>query len=104
MEDVTPRSRLRAVVNAMEEAGELENGTFTAGDLRRTVETRLAATGVPVGVRAQLQSHGLSGVQARHYDQHDYLEEKRAALETLHRLATGDTGKVVSIKRKRASP
>ena len=28
-------------------------------------------------------------MQARHYDRHDYLNEKRAALETLHRLLTG---------------
>jgi hypothetical protein len=32
-----------------------------------------------------LQSHGLTGVQARHYDGHDYLPEKRMALETLAR-------------------
>ena len=48
----------------MAEAGELEKGPFTAGDLRRTVETRLAAVGVSAEVRAQLQSHGLGGIQA----------------------------------------
>jgi hypothetical protein len=30
-----------------------------------------------------LQSHGLTGVQYRHYDGHDYLPEKRRALELL---------------------
>lgn len=59
---------------------------FTLSDLRRTVETRLAAAGVPAEVRAQLQSHGLGGVQARHYDRHGYEEEKRAALERLRGL------------------
>ena len=32
-----------------------------------------------------LKSHGLTGVQARHYDGHDYMPEKRMALEVLLR-------------------
>ncbi|WP_457097891.1 hypothetical protein [Lysobacter sp. P5_B9] len=98
----TVQHRLRAVADAMAEAGELPNGPFTVGDLRRTVETRLAAEGVGVEVRAQLQSHGLSGVQARHYDRHDYLAEKRDALETLHRLLTNVSAKVTPIRKRRA--
>lgn len=96
----TVQHRVRAVVEAMLEADELERGPFTAGDLRRTVETRLAAEGVSQDVRAQLQSHGLGGVQAKHYDRHDYLPEKRAALETLHRLLTGQAAKVTPIRKK----
>ena len=54
---------------------------FDARALRRTVETLMVgACGVSKDVRAQLLSHGLSGVQAVHYDKHDYLSEKRAAL------------------------
>lgn len=87
----TVRYRVREVVDAMRNAGELENGDFTLGDLRRTVETRLAAAGVSVEVRAQLQSHGLGGVQARHYDKHGYLEEKRQALLLLFRLMSEAT-------------
>jgi len=83
------RAALLEVVKAMTAAGELEKGPFTLGDLRRTVETRLAGAGVSTDIRAQLQSHGLGGVQARHYDRHDYLKEKREALELLWRLATG---------------
>lgn len=83
------RSFLEPVVDAMEAAGELEKGRFTAADLRRTVETRLAAAGVDRDVRAQLQSHGLGHVQARHYDRYEYLDEKRSALERLHELLTG---------------
>lgn len=41
----------------------------------------MAALAVPIDVWAQIQSHGLGGIQARHYDQHDYMPEKRAALE-----------------------
>lgn len=55
---------------------------FHVKDIRRTVETMLAAAGVSSDVRAHLQSHGLSGVQTRHYDKHSYLPEKTAALQT----------------------
>lgn len=96
----TVRDVLAGVVADMAEAGELERGAFTLGDLRRTVETRLAAEGVPLDVRAQLQSHGLGGVQARHYDRHNYLEEKRSALRTLHRLVTGTAAKVTPIRKR----
>lgn len=54
---------------------------FQLRDLRRTCETMLAALGVSREVRAQLQSHGLGGVQYRHYDRHDYMVEKRQALK-----------------------
>ena len=66
--------------NAMNEARELERGDFRLCDLRRTAETHLAALGVSSDVRAQIQSHGLHGVQIKHYDRHDYDREKRAAL------------------------
>lgn len=52
-----------------------------ARDLRRTAETMLAGMGISKDVRAQLLSHGLGGVQGRHYDQHDYMVEKRNALQ-----------------------
>jgi hypothetical protein len=76
---------------------------FTPGDLRRTVETRLAELGVSGDARAQLQSHGLGGIQARHYDRHDYFSEKRAALEKLYALLTEKpkAGKVVSLRQRR---
>lgn len=58
----------------------------TPGTIRRTVETRLAAAGVSREDRAQLQSHGLGGIQARHYDRHDYVDEKRRALIVLREM------------------
>ena len=70
------------VAVAMLEAGETSE-RFTLGDLRRSVETLLAGFGVPQEVRAQLQSHGLGGLQARHYDRHSYAEEKTDALRLL---------------------
>ena len=57
---------------------------FRLADLRRTIETRLAGMKISKEVRAHLQSHGLSGVQTRHYDRHDYEQEKRYALKVLH--------------------
>lgn len=92
------------VMTEMLEAGELPGGKFSISDLRRTVETRLAALGNHSDTRAQLQSHGLSGVQQRHYNQHDYLPEKRAALEALYGLITGtENGANVVQLRTRAS-
>ncbi|MDB4224950.1 integrase, partial [Granulosicoccus sp.] len=52
---------------------------------RRTCETMLASMGISRDLRAQIQSHGLSGIQQRHYDKHDYLSEKRAALDSWNR-------------------
>lgn len=75
----------------------LEDGTiresFRLSDLRRTTETMLARMGISKDVRAQLLSHGIGGVQDRHYDKYSYLEEKRAALEAwalkLEQITTG---------------
>ena len=58
---------------------------FQLKRIRSGVETLLAAQGVSREVRGHLQSHGLTGVQARHYDGHDYMPEKRSALEILSR-------------------
>ncbi|PKN68439.1 MAG: integrase [Deltaproteobacteria bacterium HGW-Deltaproteobacteria-12] len=67
---------------------------FDLRDIRRTVETMLASLGVSRDIRAQLLSHGISGVQAQHYDRHDYMKEKRATLlkweRYLNRIASGE--------------
>lgn len=91
------------VCTAMREAGELERGDFQLRDLRRSAETHMAALGVSSDVRAQLQSHGLGGIQARHYDKHDYMKEKRTALALwAARLTEAPAAKVVPIRVKRA--
>lgn len=61
---------------------------FQAKRIRSGVETVLASASISAEIRGRLQSHGISGVQARHYDGHDYMNEKRHALLTLHRLVT----------------
>jgi len=65
----------------MASSGELEQGPFSLRDLRRTAETHMAALGISKDIRAQIQSHGLGGIQARHYDRHEYMHEKREALD-----------------------
>lgn len=55
--------------------------TFKMSDIRRTCETMMAAMGISKDVRAQILSHGLSGVQDRNYDRHGYTDEKLAALK-----------------------
>ena len=59
---------------------------FQLKRVRSGVETALAAAGTSKEVRGHLQSHGLSGVQSRHYEAYDYAKEKLAALATLDGL------------------
>lgn len=66
---------------AMQAEGQVERGAFSLRDLRRTAETQMAALGISSDVRAQIQSYGLGRIQARHYDRHDYMPEKRVALQ-----------------------
>lgn len=80
---------------------------FQLRDVRRTVETMLAGLGVSSDIRAQLQSHGLGGIQIRHYDRHDYLAEKRHALgkwtRRLKQLRDRETAMVVPLHRPRSA-
>lgn len=69
---------------AVEAAHDLPD--FQAKRIRSGVETLLASARVSSDDRGRLQSHGISGVQTRHYDGHDYMDEKRQALESLFRL------------------
>lgn len=66
---------------------------FKAKRIRSGVETLLSKAGVSLEVRGHLQSHGISGVQKRHYDGNDFLPEKLAALEALYR--TLEAGQLV---------
>jgi len=97
--DTTPGKRATEISKAMKCAA------FDLRDIRRTCETMLAGMGISRDTRAQLLSHGLSGVQAAHYDRHSYTDEKRAALvaweQRLDDIATGKKpGNVVQMKRK----
>ena len=60
---------------------EIENATVH--DLRRTVGTNLVRLGVSKDIRARLLNHvdGARSVTDAVYNQHEFWDEKRAALE-----------------------
>lgn len=74
-------SFVRRTVDQMLNSAEISK-RFQMLDIRRTAETWLGDLGVSKDMRAQLLSHGISGVQAVHYDQNKYMDQKRAALCT----------------------
>ena len=81
--DATPAIAVQRgdrTLSAAEVCAGIGGEPFNVRDIRRTVETMLAALGISKDTRAQLLSHGISGVQAAHYDRHAYTDEKRAAL------------------------
>ena len=68
------------------------------------MKTWAVSAGIERGILDKVQNHALSDVASRHYDRHDYLSEKRVALnqwaaELTARLA-GDN--VVVFKAKSA--
>jgi len=85
-------------------SAELGGEPFDMRAIRRTVETQMAALAISKDLRAHLLSHGLTGVQATHYDKHDYIKEKRAALvqweSHLTRLIDGTSANVVPFARE----
>jgi integrase len=81
---------------AVEASGSPE---FRTKRIRSGVETLLASARISSDIRGRLQSHGIAGVQARHYDGHDYMDEKRQALDTLHKLLNSPSASnVVQLK------
>lgn len=77
--------------NVTPASGTLGMVPFRPHDLRRTCRTGLAALGVPEHVAEQVIGHKLQGMLAV-YNQHDYLDERRDALnrwgEKLDNLCT----------------
>jgi integrase len=95
---------VKGISDGMVQAKQSRSG-FQLRDVRRTCETMLAGMGVSRDVRAQLLSHGLGGVQALHYDRHDYMEEKKRALQRWHdrldEIRTGESSpRVVPFRTK----
>lgn len=76
---------------------------FTTHDLRRTVETGMAAAKVPKEYRDRVLNHTDSSVGGKHYNLHDYAEEKRDALEKwarrLETMLKPSAGNVVPLRR-----
>jgi integrase len=88
--------------------GEIKHGLehFTLHDLRRTARTHLARLGVKPHIAERCLNHKLPGINDT-YDTHDYLTERRLALDgwadLLVRLDKGETGKVVPIRKGEAA-
>lgn len=70
---------------------------FQLKQVRSGIETLLASFDVSKDIRGRLQSHGISGVQDRHYDGHDYLKQKQDALRILHSAINVSVCKVIKI-------
>jgi hypothetical protein len=68
-----------SVCTAMLVNGDIDK-PFQLRDLRRTGETLMVGMKVDQGLRAQLLSHGLSGVQHISYDRYEYLPVMRKVL------------------------
>jgi integrase len=73
-------------------------------DLRRTCETGMAIAKVPKEFRDRVLNHIDSSVGGKHYNMHDYADEKREALEKwtrrLEKLLSGETSNVVQIRSR----
>jgi integrase len=72
--------------NWSREAADSKIPNFTAKRIRSGVETLLAKLKFSKDLRGRLQSHGISGLQDKHYDGHDYIDEKREMLEALFKV------------------
>lgn len=86
----------QTIGNRVSELSAKCSAPFDLRDIRRTVETQLAGMGIHKDTRAQLLSHGISGVQAAHYDRYEYFNEKRNALiaweRRLEEIENGESG------------
>ncbi len=68
-----------AVRNAQASCAEFP-GDWRPQDLRRTMKTLAVGAGIDRGILDKIQNHAQSDVASKHYDRHEYVSEKRAAL------------------------
>ncbi len=91
------RSWGRAVTRLIRQTQETDNPIehFSIHDLRRTMRSRLGALGVAPHLAERCLNHSLGRI-LHTYDQHDYLDERRAALEkwadALHSIVHSNPG------------
>jgi integrase len=76
-------------------------------DLRRTMETRLAALGTLKEVRDRVLNHAQTDVGSKHYNLYEYAAEKRAALmrfeSALAAILAGQSSAVVPLADRRVA-
>ena len=72
---------------------------FCLSDIRRSAETILAGKlRISKDDRAQLLSHGISGVQEKHYDRSGHMDAKAEALAKWERWLAQESGTVVPLR------
>ncbi len=76
---------------------EIHGGQYEWKDLRRTMATRLAELGYSETTIGRCLNHARHTVTGRHYDQHRYLNETRAALEAWD----GEIDRIVKGRKER---
>lgn len=78
----------RDICTAMTAAGELEGTPFTGKHIRSSIETRLMGKPYRVSsdVFKRLLSHGMGGVQEKHYVHDSFFDEQLEALQKLWRM------------------
>lgn len=113
---ITPRAISHAIRNNSEERPKghpkhkppygnfFEVEYFVPHDLRRTVATIMAESGIDEFHVAKVLNHATPGVTGKYYNRHTYDAEKRQALETwarkLESILTGKIAKIVNLTRK----
>lgn len=95
---------LHRVVTSLPEGDTLRQSPPTPHDGRRLVTSELARLGIAAETRKAILGHVDSSVMARHYDRHDGLDAKRAALALWDRrvseiLDGPAAGNVVTMRR-----
>ncbi|HEX3651189.1 MAG TPA: integrase family protein [Rhizomicrobium sp.] len=83
----------------------LKTAWWTLHDLRRTAKTLMTRAGVRPDISERVLGHVIEGVEGV-YDRHDYLAEKKEALERLAAIVTQianptEDGKVVPLRRRK---
>lgn len=80
-----------------------EIARFQLKRVRSGVETLLAANRISREIRGHVQSHGPTGIQARHYDGDDYMPEGRESLELPAREWTRPSRHSTTARQQRSS-
>ena len=78
---IDPKYITRSVARCLKRFKSHGIAAFTAHDLRRTGRTGLARLGVSASVAERVLNHARERIEAT-YDVHDYIDEKRTALES----------------------
>jgi integrase len=77
---IDPKQLTRSVAKCLKRFKERSIGAFTLHDLRRTCRTGLAKLGIAPHIAERVLNHAQERIPGT-YDVHQYLDEKRAALE-----------------------